>query len=178
MCEGGNSDLKYVQWVIPKGIRKYLKKVLDDYDGDKTISGYDRLRNLLDMDYVSYQEMKRLKNFFDNYEGTDKSNEYKLNGGDIMKSWVTTTLNRATKAIKDRKQHLKDTGVKNAFRNSSFKFRHNNEQGKKGKTKKLKFDDEKVKKENDAKQIKYESLKRNNCIVITENQAKQLFIIK
>ena len=111
----GNQELNNRTFPLAKGIRKHLQHTLDNYTGDKTIDGYKRLNNLLNMDSISYHEMKRIKNFFDNYKGTPKSTEFILNGGEQMMNWVNNTLNTATKAVHDFKQAKKDAGISNAF---------------------------------------------------------------
>ena len=110
-----SNELKNRKFPIPDGVRKKLTAIKDNYNGDKNMLGYKRLCNILDMDGIKYSEMKRLKNFFDNYEGSDKSMEYILNGGEPMKLWVTNTLYTATKSVHDYKQAKKDAGIKNAF---------------------------------------------------------------
>ena len=110
-----NSDLKNRTFPLPDGVRKILQNTLDNYKGDKTIDGYKRLNNILNMQTISYHELKRIKNFFDHYNGSDKSAEYILNGGEPMKTWVNNTLYTATKAIHDFKQAKKDAGISNAF---------------------------------------------------------------
>ena len=72
----GNQELNNRTFPLPKGVRTHLQNTLDDYSGDKTVDGYKRLNNVLDMNTISYQEMKRIKNFFDNYKGTPKSAEF------------------------------------------------------------------------------------------------------
>lgn len=114
-----NSDLAGKVFYIPNGIRSHLEKTLSDYNAsgaDRSIDGYDRINNLLSGKNITYEELKRIKNFFDNYAGTKDSQTYVLNGGDIMKGWVNTTLGRATTAVKDNKQALSDAGMENAFR--------------------------------------------------------------
>lgn len=111
----GNQELNNRTFPLAKGIRKHLQYTLDNYTGDKTIDGYKRLNNLLNMNSISYHEMKRIKNFFDNYKGTPKSAEFILNGGEQMMNWVNNTLNTATKAVHDFKQAKKDAGISNAF---------------------------------------------------------------
>lgn len=111
----GNKELQHRRFPLGKGIRKHLQATLDNYTGDKTVDGYKRLNNLLAMDAVNYQEMKRIKNFFDNYAGTPKSAEYILNGGQEMQMWVNNTLGTATKNVHDYKQAKKDAGMENAF---------------------------------------------------------------
>lgn len=114
--EDGNKELKGKVFHLNDGIKKHLQNTLNNYNGDKTIDGYKRLNNLLSMKGgINYNEMKRLKNFFDNYSGSDKSIEFILNGGIPMKLWVNNTLNGATKAIHDFKQAKKEAGLKNAF---------------------------------------------------------------
>ena len=167
--EGGNSELKHRVFPLSKGIKKHLIDTLRNYRGDKTIEGYKRLNNLLSMtNGISYNEMKRLKNFFDNYQGTDKSVEFLLNGGEPMKLWVNNTLYTATKAIHDFKQAKKDAGISNAFIKSHEK---NRQSKKKNKPTQVKFKTDNLSNSianNNA--LKYESKKRNICI--TENQFK------
>lgn len=152
----GNKELKGRIFPLGKGIRKHLYNTLQNYNGDKTIEGYKRLINLLNMENgVSYEEMKRLKNFFDNYQGTKKSYEYILNGGEPMQLWVNNTLNSATKAIHDFKQAKKEAGINNAFIKNHEK---NRQTKKKNKPTQVKF------KTNDVnKQIK------NNDLLKFEN---------
>lgn len=126
-----NSELKNRVFPLPKGIKKHLLNTLKNYNGDKTVDGFKRLNNLLSMNGgIAYNEMKRIKNFFDNYEGTNKSFEYTLNGGEPMKMWVNNTLNTATKAIHDFKQAKKDAGISNAFIKNHEKNRQTKKQNK------------------------------------------------
>ena len=123
-----NSDLKHRVFPLPKGIKKHLMNTLENYSGDKTIDGFKRLNNIISMENgITYNEMKRIKNIFDNYQGTNKSFEFILNGGEPMKMWVNNTLNTATKAIHDFKQAKKDAGISNAF----IKNHEKNRQSKK-----------------------------------------------
>lgn len=162
----GNSELNNRRFMIPDGVRKYLQSTLDSYNGSKTIDGYKRLNNLLSEESLSYLEMKRIKNFFDNYAGTDKSDEFILNGGEPMKTWVNNILNTATTAIRDFKQAKKDAGFKNAFRKPHEKQR----QIKKNKPTVAKIKTNNMNRgivDNDS--IKFESVD-NKSIVLTEEQ--------
>lgn len=132
-----NSELRHRRFPLTDGIRKHLMSIMSSYDGDKTTVGYKRLNNLLsNEDGISYRDMKRIKNFFDNYVGTDNSDEYRLNGGDAMKWWVNNTLNTARAAIFNYKQAKKDAGISNAFRKTHQKER----QIRKNKATHAKFD--------------------------------------
>lgn len=125
-----NNVLKNRTFPLPDGVRKILQNTLDNYKGDKTVDGYKRLNNILNMQTISYHELKRIKNFFDHYNGSDKSAEFILNGGEPMKTWVNNTLYTATKAIHDFKQSKKDAGISNAFIRSHSKDRQNKKKNK------------------------------------------------
>lgn len=124
ITEDGNSDLRHKFFPLGNGIKKHLLHTLKTYNGDKSTAGYQRLNNLLSMENgIAYNEMKRLKNYFDNFRGDTNSDEYILNGGEPMKLWVTNSLNTATSAIRDFKQAQKDAGIQNAFRKNHIKNR-------------------------------------------------------
>lgn len=170
ILEDGNSQLKNRKFSLGKGIKKHLQKTLQNYTGDKTIDGYKRLNNLLNMDGIEYNEMKRLKNFFDNYQGTVDNPTYILNGGDAMKNWVNNTLNSATTAIRDIKRDKKDMGIENAF----IKKHTKNREIKPNKPSQTIFQTKNSgQKLDNNNNIKYESKERT--VYITE---KQLHLLK
>ena len=166
----GNQELNNRTFPLVKGIRKHLQNTLDNYTGDKTIDGYKRLNNILGMDTISYQELKRIKNFFDNYRGTPKSAEFILNGGEPMKTWVNNTLGTATKAIHDFKQAKKDAGISNAF----IKPHEKQRQIRKDKPTLAKIQTKDVaKKIGDNNTVRFES-KERKIICISESVYRQL----
>ena len=172
LFEGGNSDLKGRYFPLGKNIRKHLEQTLSSYEGDKTELGYKRLNNLLAMKPgVSYEELKRIKNFFDNYNGTDKSAEYILNGGDFMKLWVDNTLNTATSAVENWKEAKKEAGVENAYRKTHEKNRQTKPQ--KPKVAKVKTANV-VKGVHNNTAIQYESKRHSKIIYITEEQSNRI----
>jgi hypothetical protein len=102
-----NKDLRGKLFPIPKGVKRHLEKTLSDYqkkDGNKNNDGYDRLVFLCGEDRISTEELKRIKNFFDHYSGTEKSDDYVLNGGKEMSDWVNRILKVATDTIKNQKE--------------------------------------------------------------------------
>lgn len=115
LFEDGNSELKGRKFPLPIGIRKHLTQILNNFNGNKNSVGYKRLNNLLSMDGIEYNEMKRIKNFFDNFNGKEDSIEFQLNGGKAMQTWVNNTLSTTTNAIKDFKNAKKEAGMSNAF---------------------------------------------------------------
>lgn len=110
-----NKDLKDRKFKIPEGLYNDLKGIKEKFDGSVDTAGYKRLSDLLDGDRVSYQQMKRIKNYFDNYDGDKSDDEYKLNGGDRMQKWVDNALKVAREAIKNVKRAKKDAGMENAY---------------------------------------------------------------
>jgi len=172
LFEGGNSDLKGRYFPLGKGIRRHLEQTLASYDGDRSVIGYKRLNNILSMENgIAYNEMKRIKNFFDNYTGSDKSVDYILNGGTPMKLWVDNTLNTATSAIEGFKQAKKEAGAENAFRKTHSKDRQTNVQ--KPKVAKVQTANV-VKGVHNNNMVKYESKVHGNIVRITEKQMKTL----
>lgn len=162
-----NSELKNRVFPIPDGVKKHLRKIADNYKGDKTVDGYKRLNNLLENDVLSYREMKRIKNFFDSYKGVTESVPFILNGGEPMRDWVNNTLNRARKVVDDFKKAKKDAGIDNAY----IKPHEKNRQTKTTKPTQTKFNTTNRNMINNNT-LKYESKKRT--LIITERQEKVL----
>ncbi len=78
---------------LPENIVLYLNQCNDAAVGsdDKT-DGYRRNKELRDSGYVTYQQLKRIKNFFDNFSGEEDDLPFILNGGHYVKNWVNNTL--------------------------------------------------------------------------------------
>ena len=123
----GNSELKGRRFPLGKNIYVHLKETLDNYKGDKSVEGYKRLVNIITMNNneggILYNEMKRIKNFFDNYNGSKDSVNYILNGGEPMENWVRNTLNTAIETVKGFKQAKAMGGLNNSFRKEHTKDR-------------------------------------------------------
>jgi len=119
LAEGGNSELKGRRWVIPDGVRSHLESVLSDNKKEELTSNhttkeaYDHLEYILGLDNgVSYNEMKRIKNWFDKNSNATKTKQYELYGGEMMKTWVNNALNTATMIAKTNKEADQRAGVK------------------------------------------------------------------
>lgn len=119
-----NSSLKYNNYIIPPGVKKHLEKTLKAYDGEKTVDGYKRINNLINSTHITYQELKRIKNFFDTFSG-DKAVDitYTLNGGDTMRMWVETVLNKERDKVNQLKHAKSRMGISNAFKRTHTKQR-------------------------------------------------------
>jgi len=101
-----NQYLKDKTYKIPSDILKGIEIAKASSSGE---NGLKRANYLLKNGAITYQAMKRLKNFFDyfNPETQDKT-QYVLAGGDLMKSFVDRTLNADRDAVKRSKEIKQD----------------------------------------------------------------------
>lgn len=117
--KGGNSELKHWIEPIPEGYYKHLCDTLKRYNQsgmDKDCEGYKRLCNLVKNKQITYSDLKRIKNYFDNCgEEARNTIPYILNGGDLFRNWVDSRLKEATTAVKGFKKTKQKMGAKNAF---------------------------------------------------------------
>jgi hypothetical protein len=116
---GGNSDLHGKYWECPKYITNCLSNEIKRYestikDGKQT-EGYKRAKGILENNKIEYKQMKRIKNWFDKFEGNHNDMEYRLNGGKTMDNWINNRLNKETQAIKGPKKIKMETGMSNQF---------------------------------------------------------------
>ena len=88
-----NSNLYNKQITLPKEVLEYLQACYDYVpNSDSSIEGHKRNEELRDSGYVTYQQLGRIKNWFDNYGGDGTDAPYILNGADYMKNWVENTI--------------------------------------------------------------------------------------
>lgn len=126
-----NKDLYGHKVQLPEEVVEYLSKCFDAAQGaDETTEGYKRNKDLREKGEITYQQLKRMKNWFDTFNGNQNDLSYILNGGYYVKNWVDQTLGSMRngvdlgKEIKSEvlpnqyiSQHNKD-GVKNLNRPS------------------------------------------------------------
>lgn len=78
---------------LPKEITEYLEKCFDMFpESNSSIEGHMRNKELREKGNITYQQLGRIKNWFDNYTGDGKDAPFILNGADYMRSWVNKTL--------------------------------------------------------------------------------------
>ena len=88
-----NSNLYNKTIELPKEVIDYLQACFDHIpNSDSSIEGHKRNEELRNTGYVTYQQLGRIKNWFDNYSGDGKDAPYILNGADYMRNWVETTI--------------------------------------------------------------------------------------
>lgn len=93
-----NKDLYNKTITLPKEIIDYLT-VCFEYlpSANSNTEGYNRNKELRDCGYATYQQLGRIKNWFDTYNGDGKDAPYILNGADYMRNWVDRTLDSLRK---------------------------------------------------------------------------------
>lgn len=108
-----NSKLYGNDYQVPNKILKYINKQILMHPDHK---GIKRAKNILKSKSITYQSLKRLKNFYDDYEknGGDEI-QYKLSGGDLMKDFVQQTLRRERDDVERYDKNTRDFKIKENF---------------------------------------------------------------
>lgn len=120
-----NKELEEKYYTCPDDVINSLRVKISKYEHGGDTKGYKRAKGIVDSKRISYQQMKRLKNYFDNYEGNKTDDEYILNGGERMGEWVNTTLGSSRDAIYNVKRTEMNAGKENAFRKTHTKDKAN-----------------------------------------------------
>lgn len=88
-----NSNLYNKTIELPKEVIEYLQSCFEYIpNSDSSIEGHKRNEELRDSGYVTYQQLGRMKNWFDSYKGDGKDAPYILNGADYMRNWIDKTI--------------------------------------------------------------------------------------
>ena len=117
-----NSKLYDKTYRVPPEVLKGVQaSLVSNPHGD----GVKRAKNILRAGKITYQAMKRLKNFFDTFhQGGGDAQQYALAGGDMMKNFVDSTLQADRDAVEkstERRQDMDaavDMGISTGFENS------------------------------------------------------------
>ena len=101
-----NSELYNKMYQIPEKIINYIQKNIIAYPSSE---GIKRAKFIVRNKQMTYQAIKRLKNFFDHYQSdTGNSEQYELAGGDMMKRFVEATLETDRSAVERGKEIKRD----------------------------------------------------------------------
>jgi len=84
-----NSQLYGKTYEIPEHLMKLINSKLMSAPNNK---GIRRAKNLIKTGALSYQQMKRIKNFYDHMDGENDKNQFDLMGGEHMKKFIEKTL--------------------------------------------------------------------------------------
>jgi len=106
---------------LPDDLLKHLKQCFSSVDADSNTEGYNRNKEINDSGYVTYQQIKRIKNWFDGYGGKKEDAPFILNGGDRMKNWCDEVLRVWRDNDDSSKKHKSDAGMQNQYLDSHEK---------------------------------------------------------
>jgi len=122
-----NKSLYDKEIELPEDKRNHLKKCFSMVKGaDENIEGYKRNQELQDANFIGYKQLKRIKNFFDNYKGKHTDAPFILNGGFEMKNWVNDELRKLREFGHLSKRNKMDAGMQNQFIKPHEKKNFNN----------------------------------------------------
>lgn len=116
-----NSQLYNRKAKLPDSLMKHLEKCFNSIESDSNIEGHNRNQELRQSGIATYQQIKRIKNWFDSYNGDKKDAPFILNGGDRMKSWCDEVLKTWRNSVEGGKKVKSDTGMQNQFNDTHEK---------------------------------------------------------
>ena len=76
-------------------------------------NGVKRAKNILRSGKLTYQAMKRIKNFFDTFngDGDEDQAQYALAGGDAMRQFINSALGADRDAVETSKERRQDMNL-------------------------------------------------------------------
>ena len=116
-----NSNLYNRIAIIPDSLIKHLNDCFSSVQGNQNVEGYNRNQQLRKGKQATYQQIKRIKSWFDNYNGNKEDAPFILNGGDRMKSWCDEVLRVWRDNDSSGKKIKMDAGMQNQFIDSHTK---------------------------------------------------------
>jgi 8-oxo-dGTP pyrophosphatase MutT (NUDIX family) len=101
-----NSKLQGKTYLVPDNVLTHIKSSLVKYP---SAEGVKRAKNIIHEPNISYEAMKRIKNFFDTFNSrtTDRT-QYELAGGNPMKEFIEATLNQQRAGVQRSKEVRRD----------------------------------------------------------------------
>lgn len=110
-----NSNLYNNIAIIPDTLIKHLGDSFSSVNGNSNTEGYNRNQELRKSKKVTYQQIKRIKNWFDKYNGNKEDAPFILNGGDRMKNWCDHVLKSWRDEVEGGKKTKSDAGMQNQY---------------------------------------------------------------
>jgi hypothetical protein len=101
--------------IIPDSLVKHLEDSFNSVGGNQNTEGFNRNQQLRQGRQATYQQIKRIKSWFDNYGGRKEDAPFILNGGDRMKTWCDEVLRVWRENDKGGKKIKMDAGMQNQF---------------------------------------------------------------
>lgn len=112
-----NSDLYNNTAVLPDTLLKHLGDSFNSVQlqANTNIEGFNRNQELRQSKNATYQQIKRIKSWFDGYNGNKEDAPFILNGGDRMKNWCDEVLKVWRANVDGGKKIKSDTGMQNQY---------------------------------------------------------------
>jgi hypothetical protein len=110
---------------LPNSLIKHLEDCFNSVSGDNNTEGYKRNQTLRQSKQITYQDLKRVKNWFDGYGGKKEDAPFILNGGDRMSTWTSHALQQMRDSVSSGKKTKADTGMQNQYLDSHEKNNFN-----------------------------------------------------
>ncbi len=107
-----NKDLYGKEYEIPPHLLNMIAKGLSKYSNQST-ENVKRAQDLISTGKSTYQQLKRIKNWFESNSNTSNP-EFHLLGGGAFKGWVDQTLNSDRGAI-DLSKKAKSVAMSNQY---------------------------------------------------------------
>lgn len=110
-----NSKLYDRKAKLPDSLKQHLEDSFKNIDADSNTEGFNRNKELRESGIATYQQIKRIKNWFDSYQGNEEDAPFILNGGKRMHRWCDQVLNHWRDTMEKGKKIKADTGMENQF---------------------------------------------------------------
>lgn len=116
-----NSKLYDRKAKLPESLIGHLENAFNSIEADSNTEGFNRNQEIRKNGMINYQQLKRIKNWFDSYQGNKEDAPFILNGGDRMNTWCNHVLDHWRNTMDSGKQVKSDTGMQNQFIDSHEK---------------------------------------------------------
>jgi len=100
-----NSQLQGKHYLVPSEVLKDINAALVTYPD---VDGSKRAKNILHQPNLSYEWMKRLKNYFDTANSEADAARYALTGGEGMREFIETSLTQDRAGVQRSKEVKRD----------------------------------------------------------------------
>jgi hypothetical protein len=116
-----NSSLYNKKVKLPDTLIKHLEDCFNSVSADSNVEGYNRNQEIRSSGLATYQQIKRIKNWFDGFSGKKEDAPFILNGGDRMSNWVNAALQQMRNSVSNSKKIKSDGGMSNQYLDSHEK---------------------------------------------------------
>jgi hypothetical protein len=116
-----NSSLYNKKVKLPDTLIKHLEDCFNSVSADSNVEGYNRNQEIRSSGLATYQQIKRIKNWFDGFSGKKEDASFILNGGDRMSNWVNAALQQMRNSVSNSKKIKSDGGMSNQYLDSHEK---------------------------------------------------------